>query len=118
MIGGGTWSGSGVSGDKFNPAIAGPGNHTIRYDITNADGCSDSDTEVITVVPIPDATITPVSTLCASDAAISLSAHDMGGIWSGPGIAGNTFDPAISGHGNHTISYKIVDSNGCMDTIR
>ena len=40
----------------------------------------------------------------------------MGGIWSGPGIVGNTFDPAVSGYGNHTITYKIVDINGCMAT--
>jgi len=113
---GGTWSGRGVSGNTFNPSIAGAGNHIIRYELTNADGCSDSDTAVVRVMPIPDATITPVPTLCATDATVTLTARDMGGLWSGPGIVGNTFDPAISGYGNHLITYKIVDSNGCMDT--
>jgi len=113
---GGTWSGRGVSGNTFDPSIAGAGNYIIRYELTNADGCSDSDTAVVNVVPIPDATITPVPTLCATDATVALTAHDMGGLWSGPGIVGNTFDPAISGYGNHLITYKIVDSNGCMDT--
>jgi len=113
---GGIWSGKGVSGNTFNPSVAGSGNHKIRYDLTNADGCSDFDEIFITVVPKPDATITPVATLCATDSIISLTAHDMGGIWTGPGIVGNTFNPAISGYGNHTITYKIVDINGCMDT--
>jgi PKD repeat protein len=113
---GGTWSGKGVSGNTFNPSVAGPGNHKVRYELTNADGCSDNDEILITVVPIPDATINKVATLCATDSIITLTAHDMGGIWSGPGISGNTFNPAISGFGNHTINYKIVDDNGCMDT--
>lgn len=113
---GGTWTGRGVSGNTFNPAVAGPGNHKVRYEITNADGCSDYDEIFIPVVPIPNATITPVPTLCATDSIITLTAHDMGGLWSGPGIVGNTFNPAVSGYGNHTITYKIVDINGCMAT--
>jgi len=113
---GGTWSGKGVSGNTFNPSVAGPGNHRVRYEITNADGCSDSDEIYITVVPMPDATISPVPTLCFTDSIIILTAHDMGGIWSGPGVSGNTFNPAIAGYGNHTINYKIVDKNGCQDS--
>jgi len=35
-VGGGTWSGTGVSGTSFNPAAAGPGTHTITY---NLGGC-------------------------------------------------------------------------------
>ena len=113
---GGTWSGNGVTGDSFNPSAAGPGNHTIRYEITNANGCSDSDETVITVAPTPDATIDRVGTLCFTDSIIVLHAHDMGGKWSGPGVAGNTFDPAISGYGNHLVNYKIIDENGCGDS--
>jgi PKD repeat protein len=113
---GGTWSGRGVSGNTFNPSVAGPGNHKVKYEITNADGCSDYDEIFIPVVPIPDATINAVPTLCATDSIITLTAHDMGGLWSGPGIVGNTFNPAVSGYGNHTITYKIVDINGCMAT--
>jgi PKD repeat protein len=110
---GGTWSGPGMSGNMFNPAVAGAGSHTIRYQITNADGCSDSDETTITVVPIPDATIVPVGTLCFTDKTIELKAHDPGGTWSGPGVSGNTFDPAVSGYGNHIIKYEITDANGC-----
>jgi PKD repeat protein len=112
---GGTWSGNGVAGDTFNPVLAGAGNHTIRYEITNADGCRDWDETTVTVVPTPDATITPVGTLCFTDSVIMLTAHDPGGIWSGPGVVGDKFDPAKSGYGNHTISYTVTDSNGCTD---
>jgi PKD repeat protein len=112
---GGTWSGNGVSGNTFNPSIAGAGNHTIRYSITNTNGCTDNDAITITVVPTPDATITPVGVLCSSDSIITLKAHDPGGVWSGPGVTGNIFNPAISGPGDHIISYSITDKNGCSD---
>jgi len=112
---GGDWSGPGVRGDRFYPDIAGPGDHTIKYRVTNGEGCTDEDETTITVYPVPDATITPVGVLCFTDHSITLTAHDMGGIWSGPGMTGNVFDPAVSGYGNHVISYKITDINGCRD---
>lgn len=113
---GGTWSGPGLSGNIFNPALAGPGNHTIRYAITNANGCSDSDEITITVMPVPDATITTASIVCFTDSIITLTANDPGGVWSGPGVTGDKFNPAIAGPGNHLITYSITDASGCSDS--
>lgn len=110
---GGDWSGDGVVGNTFNPVIAGVGNHIIRYEITNADGCSDYDETIITVAPIPDATITPVGVICLTDTIITLTAKENGGIWSGTGVIGNKFYPSVSGYGNHVITYSITDKNGC-----
>lgn len=36
---GGTWTGRGVSGDKFSPTAAGTGVSTLTYTVTNANGC-------------------------------------------------------------------------------
>ena len=36
---GGTFSGPGVSGNTFNPSVAGVGNHTITYTYTDITGC-------------------------------------------------------------------------------
>ena len=113
---GGNWSGRGVTGNRFNPAVAGAGNHTVRYEVTNADGCRDEDEVTVTVMKTPDATITPVGTLCFTDSVIVLTAVNNGGIWSGPGVVGNTFDPAISGYGNHVVRYKITNAYGCTDS--
>jgi PKD repeat protein len=110
---GGDWSGPGVSGDSFNPLIAGAGDHIISYDITNADGCTDHDTAIIKVVPVPDATITPVGVICLTDTVITLTAHDPGGTWSGPGVVGDKFYASVAGYGNHVITYSITDANGC-----
>jgi hypothetical protein len=113
---GGRWSGTGVVRNTFNPSLAGAGNHLIRYDVTSANGCSDFDQTIITVVPNPDATITPVGIVCSFDPPFTLRAHDPGGTWSGPGVTGNVFTPSIAGSGNHLISYSITDANGCSDS--
>jgi len=36
-----------------------------------------------------------------------------GGIYSGPGVTGNTFDPATVGVGSHEITYSFTDNFGC-----
>jgi len=47
---GGTYSGPGVSGNQFNPGVAGVGTHQITYSYTNtATGCSNSASRSITV---------------------------------------------------------------------
>ena len=112
---GGIWSGDGVVGNTFNPSAAGIGDHIITYDISDVNGCSSSDQITITVDPSPDATITPVNTLCADSPVITLTAHDPGGTWTGPGITGDTFDPAAAGVGSHIIRYSIINSN-CSDS--
>jgi len=112
---GGTWSGPGVSGNIFDPGIAGPGNHTVKYEITNSHGCYDSNETIITVVPIPDATILSGGIVCLTDPPFTLESREPGGTWTGPGVSGNTFDPAMAGSGNHVVTYTIVDANGCTD---
>ena len=46
---GGTYSGTGISGNQFNPASAGNGSHTITYSYTDSNGCSGSSTSIIEV---------------------------------------------------------------------
>jgi hypothetical protein len=46
---GGSWSGTGVSGNSFDPTVAGTGTTTITYLYTDANGCDASATDNITV---------------------------------------------------------------------
>ena len=46
---GGTYSGNGVSGGMFNPAVAGLGSSTITYTVTGSNGCSSSATSNVQV---------------------------------------------------------------------
>ena len=114
---GGTWSGTGVSGDQFDPSTAGNGTHTITYTIGGA--CGDTDQIDIVVADSYDATITPTSLMCTGDAPVTLTAVDGGGTWSGTGITNSStgeFDPSIAGVGTHTITYDITGSCGDTDT--
>jgi hypothetical protein len=47
--GGGTWSGSGVSGGTFDPSLADSGPDTLTYSYTDGNGCFNSCTSVVTV---------------------------------------------------------------------
>ena len=52
----------------------------------------------------------------SSDAIVTLTGTPSGGTFSGPAVTGNTFDPSISGVGNHTITYSYTDvSTGCSN---
>jgi gliding motility-associated-like protein len=115
---GGTWSGTGITdpvNGTFDPATAGPGSHTITYDIPGS--CGDTQTEVIVVDPQADATITAVGPFCDSDPSVNLVGVTGGGTWSGTGITdpvNGTFDPATAGAGTHTVTYTVA--NPCGDT--
>ncbi|MCF8417085.1 MAG: hypothetical protein K9G40_12635, partial [Crocinitomicaceae bacterium] len=56
----------------------------------------------------PDPTITAVGPFCSTDPSIQLTAVDMGGTWTGPGVnADGLFNPSTAGIGTHTINYSI-----------
>jgi hypothetical protein len=113
---GGTFSGTGVTGNQFDPAAAGPGSHTISYSFTDGSGCSNSATTTLVVNPLPVVSIDAVAPLCVSAAAITLSGTPAGGTFSGPGVSGSSFDPATAGAGSHPISYSYTDGNGCSSS--
>lgn len=46
---GGTWTGPGVSGNQFDPSLAGAGIHSVIYSITDSLGCSGTDSLLMIV---------------------------------------------------------------------
>ncbi len=63
---GGTYSGNGVIGGLFNPAIAGNGVHVLTYTYTDTYGCTGSATNTIVVNPGPEVTFSPLPDICLS----------------------------------------------------
>lgn len=108
-----------INGDDgyalFDPALAGPGTHNITYSWNNQNGCSGTSTKTITVTNPYTATITPVGNLCITSAPVTLTAVSNGGTWSGKGVSGNSFNPAVAGVGTHTITY-VVGKGTCSVT--
>ena len=110
---GGTYSGPGVTGNSFSPTSAGAGTHSIKYKVSNSNGCSDS---VIISVKVGNGitpTLTSFSNVCANASPFTLTGGlPTGGTYSGTGISSGIFSPAIAGSGIHTISY--THSTACV----
>lgn len=104
---GGSWSGPGVStGGAFDPSVAGVGTHTLTYTFSNGNGCTNTDTIQMTVVAPAVAQAGVDDTICLNTGIVTLTGFTpAGGTWSGPGVAGNTFDPSVAGVGTHTLTY-------------
>lgn len=53
---------------------------------------------------------------CLTDTVIALNATPAGGVWSGPGVSGNSFSAAAAGVGVQLLSYTVINANGCSAT--
>ena len=104
---GGTWSGTGVTGNMFDPSA---GTQTLTYSFTDGEGCSGSDQVTITVNDKPEVDAGAYGPVCNDAADITLVGSPAGGTWSGTGVTGNTFDPSV---GTQTLTYSFTDGNGC-----
>ncbi len=73
---------------------------------------------VANVNPLPAVDITGLDTIYPSNAtAVVMTGIPSGGIFSGIGVTGNTFDPASAGVGGpYPITYEFTDVNGCSNT--
>lgn len=109
---GGVISGPGVSGVYWDPMTAGEGLHEIIYSV--------GDTAVSCTVQVnaaPDATIFCSSSMCGNDAPMPLAAGSQGGTWSGDGVLGEFFDPAlITPPGDFDVAYVVGEGFGCVDS--
>jgi hypothetical protein len=111
---GGTLTGPGISGSSFTPINAGPGTHTINYVYTDGNGCTSSDSVMITVFPIVNISMNvSSSTVCVDDANVTLTGSPSGGTFTGTGVSGTAFDPSIAGTGTFLITYMVTDTNSC-----
>ena len=92
---------------------------TTTYTVTGTDanGCVNTTTTTITVNPLPTIQVIASSQVyCTTDLVGLLSGNPSGGLWNGPGVVGNTFDPSVAGFGFHTVVYTYTDNNSCTNT--
>jgi len=112
---GGVWSGTGIIDPSpsgvFDPVVAGPGMHTLTYEMNT---CSDS--LIMFVYPIPALTDTSV---CELSGDFPLNTSIPGGEWDGTGIIDDSlgiFDPQTTGVGIFDVGY--LSPYGCWDTTQ
>ncbi|MDB5271075.1 MAG: hypothetical protein JWP58_4115 [Hymenobacter sp.] len=105
---GGTFSGPGVVGNRFNPSDAGPGRHTLTYtwDFPEV-RCPITITQTVPVSLVPAVHLPPDTVLCLNAAPLALRASPAGGTWTGPGVtAAGLFTPPAA-PGITTLYYEL-----------
>jgi|GEM_PF-2563247 len=102
----------------FAPALAGPGIHCVTFTL-EYNLCSYSVTECIEVLPAPNIVTSPIPPICSQGGLVDLSAYvsPTGGVFTGPGISGNFFDPTDPNvSSGNVIFYAVTDpTTNCTD---
>ncbi|MEF3694849.1 MAG: hypothetical protein V3576_05820, partial [Candidatus Cloacimonadota bacterium] len=115
---GGTFSGTGVTGEYFDPSKVISGIYTVTYTLSNG-RCKEQFTTTIQVKQVSPLTFNDVPNICYANT-INLYEYvtPTGGRFEGKGIENNyIFNPATAGRGNHTITYYYQNSNGCESIV-
>ena len=95
----------------FSPAASG----IYSVSLVAIDGsCQDTLTSTVTVDTLPDVLISglPVE-ICENEPTFMLTGLPSGGVFSGSGMSGSTFDPAMAGIGMSSVIYTYTDGNSC-----
>jgi len=108
---GGVFSGSGVSGNIFNPANSAIGQVVLKYNFTNTAGCSDSASQIVNVDSSVVIGINPISPICQNVNSFNLSGGSpQGGNYFVNGVQASVFNPNTT-PGSYSIKYEY--SSGC-----
>ncbi len=116
-----SWSPStGLSSSTIsNPVVSltngGASPVTTQYILTaTLQGCTSSDTALVTVNPNPVVALAAFNSVCINVPAFTLTGGTpAGGTYSGAGVSGGIFSPSVAGSGPHTITYSYTNINGC-----
>ena len=122
--GSGIISGPGISGSTFNPALAGPGTHTITYSYTSEFGCSNTITDQVTVYSAPVASFT-------ADPLVGLEPLDVDFVNNSTGATNYSWNfgdgstafgdftetsHTFQEYGNYVVTLT-AEENGCIDSM-
>ena len=100
-----------------NLATTQDGVYTVQ--VTNPGACSNVSTAVNVISNLlPAVSFSGLDTaICELDAALTLVGVPAGGTFTGTGINGNVFDPAVATAGLYDISYTYTNASGCDTTV-
>ena len=118
-VGNGYFTGTGIdSAGVFSPGVAGIGVHPITYHIPLPTLCANDSTINVSVIPLPDASVTNVE-VCRFSDTLTLVPVTPGGVYSGTGIidpVNGVFDPDTLAYGSYQIVYTLTTPCLNMDT--
>jgi hypothetical protein len=91
---------------------------TVTPSIGGALCTGSSKSFTITVNPLTNITfVNAPPRVCLSDTTVILVATPAGGVWSGPGVVGNTFSASLAGTGVKTLTYSTTSGCGTLATV-
>lgn len=94
------------------------GDGEVILSVIDPSGCTASDTIYVKSNPLPQISFSGLDSLyCINDSAVVLFPQPLGGVFSGDGITGITFDPLLADSGLHVINYTYSDINGCSNSV-
>ncbi len=124
---GGTYSGSGVSSNTFNPSISGVGTFSITYTYTDGNSCTNSGTQTITVNASPTASFTVSPTTGCVQVPVTATYTGNGGAGASfnwnfaggsatPGTGAGPQQITFSSAGTPGITLSVTE-NGCTSQV-
>lgn len=88
---------------------------------TSSNGCESTArlAVAVTINLAPIVTISPLPTVCKGDLPVTLTqGSPVGGMYSGAGVVGSTFDASLVPFGTSTITYTYTNTNECSGTAQ
>jgi len=114
IFSGGTVADQGDGTGIFTPLL--DGTYEIWYAYTDLNGCTDSMSYSVLVHPLTPVAIDAYDTIWdINDPAFVLAGSPAGGTFTGNGVSGPDYDPALAGVGLDTLVYAYTDGNSCTN---
>ena len=104
----------------LSPSLETPGNYAVTFKFTSAQsGCSRDTTYGLTIHPLPVVVVDFPEYYSIDAEPLPLEGTPAGGTFSAQrGVSGNEFLPALAGPGLMTITYRVQDVHGCVNTAQ
>ncbi|MCB0482218.1 MAG: T9SS type A sorting domain-containing protein [Flavobacteriales bacterium] len=117
---GGQYRVNGNVSTTFDVSSLGVGKQWVKYTYTDSNSCVNSDSSQVEIFALPTLQlILSKKKFCDYDALYTPNGQSpRGGTFSGTGISGGQFNPAVAGAGKHGLLYTYREtSTGCKNTI-